>query len=308
MRRKTRNKLLAGLVLGGFLVWMFGFGGLNLMSNLFGNILPGQPVTGVYVTVVDEPDSTPIANCPVFVYADAQATQLIGTGTTDTSGIATVYGSFESGETVYVFANLADYYPNFEAFVVPAPDANSMASLGQIVITDMYTSTDVTLSITHDNGTALTASANITPADFTGMTLRCTGIASGESMGTTDRATTFSGVEKKDIVTGVIIRIAVTGGSINWATAPTYTVTVGSVIEYIWIVNGAENSAYDSTDGVWMTRLAIASAPPSAISDIDVYIYADGDDLDNTITLEDISNAAFGSYTAAESIANMNII
>jgi hypothetical protein len=171
----------------------------------------------------------------------------------------------------------------------------------------MYTSTDVTLTITHDNGTSLTASAKITGSSFTGMTLRCTGIAAGESMGAKYK-TVFSPAEQKVIVTGVIVRIDVTGGAISWATTPDYTITLGSTITYVWILPGEENSAASSIDGIWTTTLKTAGSAPSSISDIDVYVYADGDDLDNTILLDDVSAGIFTGYTAAESILNMDVI
>jgi hypothetical protein len=74
MRKKTQKRLLAGVLLFGLLVagyvYFFGF-------NLPNVIIP-QPVAALRGTVLDTPDSAPIASVPVYVYGDPQGTQLLG--------------------------------------------------------------------------------------------------------------------------------------------------------------------------------------------------------------------------------------
>lgn len=312
--RKSTKKWIAVIFTLGFFAWGLGFGGFNQIATYFGAEVPswqqGQPVSYLVGTTIDTPDSAVVGSVSVRAYGDEGLTQLLGTATSDsTTGVFELSGNFESGQVVWLQANIADYYMSQPTrVVVGVPDANSKSAVGNVVVTDMATTGDLTISLTHFNGTALTAGANITGSSFTGFTIRHTGIASGESWGTTGYETVLSGIEGKTIITGVVIRIVVTGGSLYFSTMPDYTIDKGSTIEYVFIIEGEANSAYSTSDGIHVFDIALSGAQDSGISDIDVYSYADGDELDNTITLEDVSQGSFGSYTATESLLNLNII
>jgi len=304
LNSRTKKMIAAALVIGG-MVWLFSFGGLNMITSRFQNIFPPQPITSLTGMVMDKPDPAAVSGATVKIY-DLQSGQLLAIGTSDTDGSFTVYGDFESGQQVKIVASAADYYVSAVKIVtLPEPDANSMASVGTIVLGDMCTTTDLTLGLTHDNGTAITADANVTGSSWTGFTVRVTGLADGEALGWEDSVDPNSG---DDIVQRPILVITVTGGNLYFATAPDYTIDKGSSVMYVFILDPVQNSAGDATDGILSQRIVFSSTPSSEISDIDFALYVNGDDLDTHIKLSDVMQGAFSAYTAAETIANIDVI
>jgi len=276
----------------------------NPLSGLGG----GTPVTTLLGTTLSTPDNEVVGGATVKVYADPQLTQLIATTTSDSStGEFSVNGNFKSGQTVYIQAEAADNYISpVYAITIGEPDANSQFALPEaIVLGDMCTSTDLTMSITLYNGTAVTTGANISASDLTGWTVRVTGLAEGEALGYED---VLYGVSGKQIVQQPILRIVVTGGSLYFSQTPDYVIDNGNTKEYIFIMPWVKNSAYDNTDGILTFNIGFEGTQNSAISDIDIYLYVNADDLDTPILQSNIAQGNFASYTAVESILNIDVI
>jgi len=280
---------------------------LGYLPNPLTMLSGGTPVSALLGTTIADPDSGVVGGATVRVYADPQCTELIASTTSDsTTGAFTVNGNFVSGQTVYLQAEAADYYLSpVYAITIGEPDANSQYVVGNIVLGDMCTTTDLTMALTHYNGTAITTGANISATGFTGFTVRVTGLAEGECLGYEN---VLYGVSGKQIIQQPILRIVVTGGSLYFDTAPDYVIDNGNTKEYIFIMPWVKNSAYDSSDGILTVNIGLSGDQNPNISDIDFYLYVNGDDLDTHITETNIAQGNFAGYTAAESILNVDLI
>jgi len=267
MRRKSRRKLIAFLVLGALLITGFAVykGWINL-SDIF-NRLPSP--TGDFVSVeFYSRDALTGADQDIAWNIYDSNGNLIETATAS-SGKVTLGTMLREGETVILQAvandpsDGCDPYPSVQYTVtVPFADAGDTVSLGVFTVYDASTAPTLVVTDQGANSIADTTGNYFNTSD-TGFIVTITGVVSGDAYGVND----FTYAETGDHYGGLFV---IWKGTASQNFAADYTLSDPTNIYYIWEIDPVINDPNDPSDGAKTIQFSVTTG--SLASDASVTI------------------------------------